>query len=648
MSIEKNITFKWWNQRYYKIPEADRMNIIERACKQVSRGVFFSTIIIITSFLPVFLLTGQEGKLFHPLAYTKTFIMIVDAILVVTLAPVLISFFMRGRFLPENANPINRFLEKIYGPTIRACIRWRKTTIGLMLIALAVSIPMVMSLGTEFMPPLDEGSILFMPVTLPDISNSEIKRILQLQDKILASEPEVKSVLGKAGRANTATDNSPISMIETIVLLKARNEWRKGITKDSILNELNSKLQIPGVTNGWTQPIINRINMLSTGIRTDVGVKVYGQNLDSIYSFSQVIKNELTGIAGIKDLYVEPITGGKYIDVNINREEIARYNLSIDDVNAVIESALGGAQITTTVEGRQRFSVNARFGQDYRDNIQALKNLQVQTMGFGPVPLDALADINITEGPPMINSENALLRGTVLFNVRERDLGSTVKEAQQKLSADIGRMPKGFFIDWSGQYENLIRSEKTLKLIIPFVLIVIFISMYFAFHSAREALLSLISLPFALIGGAFMIYFWGVNLSVAVAVGFIALFGLAVETNIVMVIYLNDAMQQLIAKKGNSKETITKEDLREYTISGAAKRLRPKIMTVSVSLFALIPILWSNGVGSDVMKPIVLPMIGGVLTSAIYILLVTPLIFLMNKEFELKKFGKIEVTDIKQ
>jgi Cu(I)/Ag(I) efflux system membrane protein CusA/SilA len=637
----------WWKRSdYNKIPEDVRMNIIERACKQVSRGVFFSTIIIVTSFLPVFLLTGQEGKLFHPLAYTKTFIMIMDAILVVTLAPVLISFFMKGRFRPENKNPVNRFLEKVYEPMIRACIKWRKTTIAVMLLALAVSVPMVMSLGSEFMPPLDEGSILFMPVTLPDVSNAEVKRILQVQDKIIASQPEVMNVLGKAGRANTATDNSPISMIETIVMLKPRSEWRDGITKDSIINELNSKLQIPGVTNGWTQPIINRINMLSTGIRTDVGVKVYGQKLDSIYAFSQVIKNELQGIPGIKDLYVEPVTGGKYIDVNINREEIARYNLSIDDVNAVIESALGGAQITTTVEGRQRFSVNARFGQDYRNNLEALKNLQVQTKDFGPVPLDALSDIKITEGPPMINSENALLRGTVLFNVRGRDLGGTVQEAQKKLNDAISQMPKGFFIEWSGQYENLIRSERTLKLILPFVLVIIFISMYFAFNSAREALLSLISLPFALIGGAFMIYFWGVNLSVAVAVGFIALFGLAVETNIVMVIYLNDAMQQLIAKKGNSRETITKEDLKEYTIRGAAKRLRPKIMTVSVSLFALVPILWSNGVGSDVMKPIVLPMVGGVFTSAIYILLVTPLIFLMNKEHELKKFGKIEVSEV--
>ena len=632
---------------YYRIPELERMQLIEKACNQVSRGVFFSTIIIITSFLPVFLLTGQEGKLFHPLAFTKTFIMIVDALLVITLAPVLISFFMKGRFRPETKNPVNRILEKIYEPVIRTCIKWRKTTLAVNIIALAISIPLVLSLGREFMPPLDEGSILFMPVTLPDVSNSEAKRILQVQDKLIKSVPEVKNVLGKAGRANTATDNSPVSMIETIILLKPQSEWRENISKNDIINELNAKLQIPGVTNGWTQPIINRINMLSTGIRTDVGVKVYGQNLDTIYAFSEKIKKELLGIDGVKDLYVEPITGGKYIDIIVKRDEISRYGLNVDDVNSVVEIALGGMRLTTTVEGRQRFSVNARFGQDFRNNLDAIKRIQVQTMKFGPVPLETIADVKITEGPPMINSENAMLRGTVLFNVRERDLAGTVSEAQKKLNSMISKLPKGYFMEWSGQYENLIRSERTLKMILPVVLLIIFLSMYFAFRSAREAFLSLISIPFALIGGAFMIYFWGVNLSVAVAVGFIALFGLAVETGIVMVIYLNDAMEQLVAKKGNSKETITKDDLREYVIAGAAKRLRPKLMTVSVSLFALIPILWSHGVGSDVMKPIVLPMVGGVLTSATHILLVTPLIFLMAKEYELRKKGKIELPETK-
>ena len=632
-------------KNYLKIPEKTRLAIIESSCKQVSRGVFFSTIIIIASFLPVFLLTGQEGKLFGPLAYTKTFIIMVDAILVITLAPVLISFFMKGKFTPENHNPVNRGLGKIYEPIIRWCTKWRKTTLAINIIALLVSIPLVMSLGKEFMPPLDEGSILFMPVTMPDVSNSEVKRILQVQDKIIASVPEVKNVLGKAGRANTATDNSPISMIETIILLKPKSEWRPGKTKEDIVNELNSKLQIPGVSNGWTQPIINRINMLSTGIRTDVGVKVYGQNLDTIYAFAQKIKMELMGIDGVKDLYVEPVTGGKYIDIKIKRDEISRYGLTVDDVNAVVQSALGGMKLTTTIEGRQRFSVNARYAQDFRDNMQALKTLQVQTKEFGPVPLQAVADIAITTGPPMINSENALLRGTVLFNVRDRDLAGTVQEAQNRLNNMLTKLPKGYYIDWSGQYENLLSSEKTMKVILPIVLVIIFFSMYFAFNSAREALFSLLSIPFALIGGVFMIWFWGVNLSVAVAVGFIALFGLAVETGIVMIIYLNDAMLQLVKAKGNSSETITKADLREYVIAGAAKRLRPKMMTVFVILIGLIPILWSSGVGSDVMKPIVLPMIGGVFTSAVFVLLVSPVIFLMNKEWELRKHGKIQVLE---
>ena len=630
---------------YVKIPEDIRLKIIEKSSLQVSRGVFFSTVIIVVSFLPVFMLTGQEGKLFHPLAYTKTFILIVDAILVLTLAPVLISFFMKGKFKDDNKNPINRGLERIYEPLIRWCMKWKKTTLGINILALLISIPMIMNLGREFMPPLDEGSLLFMPVTLPDISNSEAKRLLQVQDKIIKGIPEVDHVLGKAGRANTATDNSPISMIETIILLKPQSEWREGKTKDDLINELNAKLQIPGVTNGWTMPISNRINMLSTGIRTDVGVKVYGQNLDSIAVLSEKIKKELTGIEGIKDMYVEPITGGKYVDIQVKREEVGRYGLSVDDVNAVVESALGGMKLTTTVEGRQRFSVNARYGQDFRNNLESLRRLPMQTMEFGSIPLSAVADIRLTEGPPMINSENAMLRGTVLFNVRDRDLGSTVEEAQAKLNNMVNKMPKGYFVEWSGQYENLIRGEQTLKMIMPLVLIVIFLSMYFAFNSYREAFFNLISIPFALIGGVFMISLWGVNLSVAVAVGFIALFGLAVETGIVMVIYLNDAMIQLIAKNGNSRETITNEELREYVINGAAKRLRPKIMTVCVTLFGLVPILWSHGVGSDMMKPIVLPMVGGVFTSAIHILLVTPVIFYMQKEWELNKLGKIDVLD---
>jgi Cu(I)/Ag(I) efflux system membrane protein CusA/SilA len=627
---------------YNKIDEKERLEIIEKSSKQVSRGVFYSTIIIIASFLPVFMLTGQEGKLFHPLAYTKTFILIVDAILVITLAPVLISFFMKGKFRDERKNPINRVLEKIYEPIVRGCMNWRKTTLGINILALGISIPLLMSLGSEFMPPLDEQSILFMPVTLPDVSNDEIKRILQVQDKIIKSVPEVERVLGKAGRASTATDNAPMSMIETIILLKPKTAWREGLTKKDIVNELDAKLQIPGVVNGWTQPIINRINMLATGIRTDVGVKVYGQNLDSIYALSQTVKAALENIPGVHDLYVDPITGGKYLVIDVDREALGRYGLSVADVNLEVETAIGGTPVGQTIEGRKRFSIGVRLAQEYRHSLEQLRRIPIRTPGMGQVPLSAVANIRFEDGPPMIVSENAMLRGAVLFNVRDRDLGSTVEEAMKALNQQMGSLPNGYYLEWSGQYENLIRGKQTLLLILPIVLLIIFISLYLAFKSLREAFLSLITVPFALIGGAYLVYFYGVNLSVAVAVGFIALFGIAVETGVVMVIYLNDAMQQLIKLRGNSASTISKEELKEFVIAGAAKRLRPKIMTVSVALFGLVPVLWSTGVGSDVMLPIVLPMIGGVLTSSTHILLVTPLIFLMTKEYELKKYGKLE------
>jgi Cu(I)/Ag(I) efflux system membrane protein CusA/SilA len=625
----------------------EKLKLIEASSKLVGPGVFYSTIIVIASFLPVFLLTGMEGKLFSPLAYTKSFILIVDAFFAITLTPVLISFLLKGKLRTENKNPINRKLESIYTPILTLCLKWRKTVLAVNIVALLIGVLMFTRLGSEFMPPLDEGSILFMPVTLPDVSNSEVKRILQVQDKLIKSIPEVAHVLGKAGRANTATDNSPVSMIETIVLLKPHQEWREGKSKADIINEINNKLQIPGVTNGFTQPIINRINMLSTGIRTDVGIKIYGASLDTINVLSQKIKKTLEGTSGVKDLYAEPITGGKYIDIQAKREVIGRYGLSIDDINNVVEASIGGMKLTTTIEGRQRFSVNARFAQEYRNSLEALKKLQVQTMQFGPIPLETVADIKISDGPPMINSENAMLRGSVLFNVRDRDLGSTVKEAQKKLNAMMTKMPKGYYVEWSGQWENQIRANKTLSLILPIVVVIIFLILYFTYRSMKEALITMITVPFALIGGIFMVYFYGINLSVAVAVGFIALFGLAVETAMLITIYLNEAMNKMVLKYGNSKETITEEILREYIIDGSAKRLRPKLMTVSVSLFGLIPILWATGTGADVMLPITVPLIGGTITSTIYVLLVTPVVFEMSKLRELRTKGKIDLIDAK-
>jgi len=622
-----------------------RESIIEKASKQVGPGVFYSTIVVIASFLPVFMLTGMEGKMFHPLAYTKTFILLIDAILAITLTPVLISFFLKGKLRHESANPLTRFMERLYTPLLKICLKWRKTTIGINIVALLVSIPMFLSLGTEFIPPLDEGSLLFMPVTLPDVSNSEIKRILQVQDKIIKSVPEVENVLGKAGRASTATDNSPISMIETIILLKPHKDWRNGKTKEAILQELNSKLQIPGVVNGWTQPIINRINMLSTGVRTDVGLKVYGQNLDSIYVLSNKLKSHLVDIKGVKDLYVDPITGGKFIDISIRREATGRYGLSIDAVNEVIESALGGVNVTTTIEGRRRFNVNVRLAQDYRKNIEDIKRIFIQTPLSGAVSLSAVADITVNDGPPMINSENAMLRGAVLFNVRDRDLGSTVKECKEKLNEMIKTLPKGYYLEWSGQYENQLRATRRLIIIIPIVLLIILLVVFFTYRSLKEAVITLITVPFALIGGVFIIYFYGINLSVGVAVGFIALFGMAIETSMLMTIYLNEAMEDLVAKRGNSSKNISKNDLHEFVIRGSAKRLRPKLMTVCVSLFGLFPVLWSTGVGSDIMLPITLPLIGGLFTSTVYVLLLTPVIFEITKEQELRKYGKISLIN---
>ncbi len=643
----KNLFKNKFKKEHDPLSSEERLEIIEKSSKLVGPGVFYSTIIVIASFLPVFLLTGMEGKLFSPLAWTKSFILIVDAFLAITLTPVLISFLLKGKLRPENKNPINQKLENFYTPILTFCLKWRKTVLGINVLALLIGVLLFTRLGTEFMPPLDEGSVLFMPVTLPDVSNSEVKRILQVQDKLIKSIPEVAHVLGKAGRANTATDNSPISMIETIVLLKPQDEWREDKTKNDIIAEINNKLQIPGVTNGFTQPIINRINMLSTGIRTDVGIKIYGASLDTINVLSQKIKKALEGTSGVKDLYAEPITGGKYIDIVPKRDVIGRYGLSIDDLNTVVEAAIGGMKLSTTIEGRQRFSINARYAQEYRNSLEALKKLQVQTMDFGPIPLETVADVKISDGPPMINSENAMLRGSVLFNVRDRDLGSTVKEAQRKLDAMMTKMPKGYYVEWSGQWENQIRANKTLSMILPIVVLIIFLILYFTYRSMKEAIVTMITVPFALIGGIFMVYFYGINLSVAVAVGFIALFGMAIETAMLMTIYLNEAMNKMVEKYGNSPEAITEEILREYIIEGSAKRLRPKLMTVSVSLFGLIPILWATGTGADVMLPITVPLIGGTITSTIYVLLVTPVVFEMVKLRELKTKGKIEIIDAK-
>jgi len=628
------------------ISNEERLKRIESSSVLVGKAVFSSILITLVSFAPILFLEGQEKKLFTPLVLTKTFAMIGSAFIAIFLVPVLMAFMLKGKMRPEKKHPVSRFFLWLYNPIIRWCLRWKKTTILIAFLLVVISIPFVMRLGSEFMPPLDEGSLLFMPVTLPDVSNTEIKRILQVQDKLIKTVPEVDNVLGKAGRANTATDNSPISMIETIVLLKPQSEWRKGMTKDKIIEELNSKLQIPGVINGWTQPIINRINMLSTGIRTDVGVKIYGQSLDSINVLAQQFKVALTGVEGVKDLYVEPIVGGKYVEIKIKREEIGRYGLSVDDINMVVESSIGGMNITTTIEGRQRFSVNARFAQDFRNNIDQLKNLLV-TSPSGPIPLSAVADVYIAEGPPMITSENAMLRGTLLFNVRERDMGGTVSDAKKKLDNLIQKLPKGYFIEWSGQYENQVRAEKRLKILIPIVLLIIMVILYFTFHTYREVLIVLSSIPVALVGGAYSLFFFDVNFSVAVSVGFIALFGIAVETGVLMLVYLNNSLYNKVRKKKESDEPLNDSDIEDAVYEGAALRLRPKLMTVLVDIFGLLPLLLATGTGSDVMKPIAIPFVFGLVTSTFFVLIVLPAMYALVRENELKKRGKVIIEELK-
>ena len=627
------------------VSNEERLKRIESSSVLVGKAVFNSILITLVSFAPILFLEGQENKLFTPLVLTKTFAMLGSAFVAVFLVPVLMALLLKGKMRPESKHPVSRFFLWLYNPIIRWCLRWKKTTIFIAFMLVAASIPLVLRLGSEFMPPLDEGSLLFMPVTLPDVSNTEIKRIMQVQDKLIKTLPEVDNVLGKAGRANTATDNSPISMIETIVLLKPRSEWRDGMTKNKIIEELNSKLQIPGVINGWTQPIINRINMLSTGIRTDVGVKVYGQNLDSINTLAQQFKVALTGVEGIKDLYVEPIVGGKYVEIRIKREEIGRYGLSVDDINMVVESSIGGMNITTTIEGRQRFSVNARFAQDFRNTIEQLKKLLV-TSPSGPLPLSAVAEVYIAEGPPMINSENAMLRGTLLFNVRDRDLGSTVNDAKKKLDSLVQKLPKGYFIEWSGQYENQVRAEKRLKLLIPIVLVIITVILYFTFHTFREVLIVLSSIPVALVGGAYSLFFFDVNFSVAVAVGFIALFGIAVETGVLMLVYLNNSLYNKVRIKKISGEPLTDKDIEDAVYEGAALRLRPKLMTVLVDIFGLLPLLLAVGTGSDVMKPIAIPFVFGLITSTFFVLIVLPAMYSLVREKELKKRGMVIIEEL--
>jgi Cu(I)/Ag(I) efflux system membrane protein CusA/SilA len=624
-----------------EIPEEERVEIIRKSTLTIGRATVMSILVTLISFAPILFLTGQEKKLFTPLVLTKTFCMIGSAIVALFIIPAMLRIFVKGTLRSEDTNPVSKYLSKFFSPIIRFCLSWKKTVILIIIALVALSIPVVINTGTEFMPPLDEGSLLFMPVTLPDVSNTEVKRILQIQDKIIKGFPEVENVLGKAGRAYTATDNAPISMIETIIVLKPRAEWRKGITKDSLIAEMNEKIHIPGVVTGWTMPIINRINMLSTGIRTDVGIKVFGQNLDSIYSITEKIEKSLRGIDGLADLYLEQITGGKYLNIKINRKQLARYGLSIEDANMVIEMSLGGMSLTNTVEERRRFTVSIRLGQDFRNDLSEIKRTPVQTEKYGTIPLSAIADIDIIEGPPMINSENAMLRGTVLFNIRGRDMGSVVKEAKQKIETEFKKLPSGYYVQWSGQYESQVRAQKRLSIIIPIVLLIMMIVLYTTFHSFREVLIIFSGIPIALIGGILSLHFYHVNISVAVAVGFISLFGVAIETGVLILVYMNNELGFLNERASSEKFSITPMHIEEAIFKGSALRIRPILMTVIVDLLGMLPVIYATGAGSDVMRPITLPFVFGLLFSILYSLILLPAVFAVVKEYEFKRKGKL-------
>jgi Cu(I)/Ag(I) efflux system membrane protein CusA/SilA len=582
-------------------------------------------VIITLAFVPVFALTGREGKLFHPLAFTKTFAMVGASLLSITLVPVLCSFFLRGWLRPEEENRLMRLLIGIYEPTLRWALRHRTLTVGVAIAVTLAGFATVPFLGSEFMPPLDEGSIMYMPIMAPNISLTQAQAILQKTDTILKGFPEVTMVAGKVGRAETATDPAPVNMIETIITLKPKRAWRKGMTKEQLVNEMDAALRIPGVSNIWTQPIINRIDMLSTGIRTPVGVKIFGSDLRLLEQKAREIEAVLRTVLGAADLYAEKILGAPYLELPIKRPEAARYGISVGDVQDIVETAIGGENITTTIEGRQRFPVRVRYARELRDNLEAMKRVLVTAPGGAQIPLAQLVEPRIVLGPSMISSENGLLQATVLLNVRGRDLGGFVDEAKRVVAQKVP-MPAGYFVQWSGQYEDQLRAKARLQLVVPVVILIILLLLYMTYGTLGEALLVILSLPFAMVGGLLLQFLLGYNFSVAVWVGFIALFGTAIETGVVMVIYLHEAFE----RRG-------KENLLEAVVEGAVQRLRPKLMTVSTIILGLVPLMWSTETGSEVMRPLATPLIGGMVSSTLLVLIVIPVIYAWMKERQLRR-----------
>ena len=620
------------SQKGESVSEPERQRILLSAAKQVGRPIFFSLIIIVVSFLPVFLLESQEGRMFGPLAYTKTFAIAFSSVLAITVVPVLMVLFIRGKRLrPEENNPISRFFQALYLPVIRWCLHHRALTIAANVIFLLLTIPLLFKIGSQFMPPLYEGSSLYMPTALPGISITSAVNLMQKQDQIIRTFPEVESVFGTVGRSDSATDNAPLDMYDTTIMLKPRDQWRKGMTYDQLVAEMDDRLHFPGLSNSWTMPVDNRLDMELTGIKTPVGLKIQGPDVDRIQQIGSQIEEILGPVAGTRGIFAERVSQGFYINVDADRAVAARYGLTVGDVQRAVSSGMGGENIATTVEGRERYSINVRYLADYRNDLNALRRILIMTPTGAQIPLGEVARISLGPGPSMIRDEDGLLTGYVYVDLATSDYGSYVDNAQRVLDQQL-HLPTGYTLKWSGEYEFQLRARKRLTLILPIVFGLIFVLLYMLFQSATEAIVLILPTVYAMTGGLLLQYMMGFNFSVAVWVGYIALFGIAVETGVVMVIYLHEALNRRIAAGA-----LTHEEIELAVIEGAVQRLRPKLMTVAVVMLSLAPILWESGIGSDVMKPIAAPIVGGMITSTMHVLILVPVFFAIMKEREFKK-----------
>jgi len=624
-------------------PSSDEQHrrILLDAARQVGPAIFFSLVIIVISFMPVFLLEAQEGRMFRPLAWTKTLAVGFSSVLAITLVPVLMVLFIRGRLRPESENPVSRITQALYLPVLRLCLKYRKTTLVINLVFLTLTLPLVRRIGSQFMPPLYEGSSLYMPTALPGVSITQASQLMQEQDRIIRTFPEVESVFGTIGRSDSATDNAPIDMYDTTVMLKPRERWRAGMTYDKLVHEMDEKLQFPGLTNTWTMPVENRLDMELTGIKTPVGLKIQGPNVEGIQKIGAQVQQILTALPEMRSIFAERVAEGFYINVEANRLEAARYGLTVADVQQAVTGGIGGANIAENIEGRERYPINVRYERDFRDNLDQLRQVLIATPSGSQIPLGEVARISFSRGPAMIRDEDALLTGYVYIDLNTKDYGGFVTSAD-RLLRDKLKLPPGYTYKWSGEYEFEVRAKERLKIILPVVFFIIFLLLYMVFHSVAEAIVLIFPTFYAMTGGLILQYLLGYNFSVAVWVGYIALFGIAVETGVVMVVYLHESLDHRLAQGSSLKHA----DIELAVIEGAVQRLRPKLMTVFAVLASLVPILWESGIGSDVMKPIAAPIVGGMITSTVHVLILVPVFFALMKERALRRGTLRRSSDI--